>query len=529
MKFPKHILSGDNAKIKLVEGVNILADAVKTTLGPKGRNVVIKDTLGKPHVTKDGATVAKSITVLDPVVNTGIEMVLEASIKAANDAGDGTTSATVLSQALVNKGMAFLHDNPQISPIALRDQIIEASELILKDLNEKKLTCDNLDLIRSISMVSSNGDEDISNTIVDAYETIGIGGTLMSEKGKNNSDHLMAVDGVRFNKGYLNRAFINDQATDSVKLTDVDILLYSGELKLTALLSDLMMDSLKRNRSLLIITDEIDDPSLASLMSSARNGSQLVVVEADGFGARRQEFLEDISKLTSSVVLSKDDSPTPGMFGKAGEVHITKNSSTIINPIKTFRTDEHIENLKNQLSQADTQYDKARLTNRLAMFTGGIARITVGGMSDMEVQERADRYEDAILAVGAAIRGGVLPGGVTALIRSLHLLDQENVGHLLLSSAIDEVFKQLCQNAGLTKDEIRDIEMELATSKDFFYGYNVREGRCENLLESGILDPYKVVETALRAATSVSTMILTTECVVVEMPREDIYKNQFRI
>lgn len=520
MQSPKIILSGKAAKLKLIEGINELANAVKSTLGPYGRNAVINTNLGKPHVTKDGVTVAKSIAVKDPIANTGIQMVLEASLKSAQDAGDGTTTATVLTQAIVNHGIKIL-DKKKVAPNHLKQQLEEAVELVIGYLQDKKLPCDNLDMIRNISMVSSNGDESISNLITKAYETIGIGGTLLTEVSKSNEDSMTATDGLRFDKGYKSPHFINHLETNSVKLDDVSVLVTRGELLANEVVFNLLDYIRNKGGSLLIIVDEIDNSHLNMLLPSLRN-VRFVMVEGMYYGERKHEFMNDVAILTGAKVVDVSEETLDGLkiaLGGVESVEVNRRNTTLLGHYGNAKAIEnHKKTLRTLVSNSVTEYDRVRSVNRLAMFSGGLAKISVGGMSEMEVKERKDRYDDATLAVQAAIGQGVLPGGVTALLRSVSVLDTSVPGHALLSLAIDDTFKQLCINSDVDKSTRLMLESEILANNNFFYGYNIRRGVLEDLSTSGILDPYLVTVTALKTSVSVSSMVLTTDVVVVEEP-----------
>lgn len=523
MKDKKLILNGSDARAKMREGVNILANAVKVTLGPKGRNVVIGSNYKSPHVTKDGVTVARSIAVGDPFINTAIEMVLEASIKSAQYAGDGTTTATVLTQALVNNGLGLIESNPLCNPIALKFEMEVGAEKLIGALRERTVHDIDLDIIENIAMVSSNGDNQIASTIVDAYEAIGMGGTLVAETGTSHLDVLRAYTGVQLDKGYLNPYFVTSKDSNTIELTNVKVLIASGTFDVN-LVTDLLQECAKNNEAILILVDEIKDSSVGALITNLqRDILKVAVVQVPGFGERRKDMLDDLAILTDATVIDFNDLGTLHLnaLGSIESVVITRGTTTIVGPKGTSAViTKHVEGLKAALATADGQYDQMRINKRIAMFSGGVGRIRVGGMSEMEVKERKDRYDDAILAVRAAIEEGVLPGGVTALLKSIKVLDMDIEGEMILADAISVAFAQLSINAGLNEPRILELESKVLSNENFMYGYNVRKDELGDLMELGILDPYKVVETSLLAATSVSGMIITSECMIVDEPNE---------
>ena len=525
----KQVLFGDDARTKMVRGINVLANAVKVTLGPKGRNVVLERSFGGPTVTKDGVSVAKEIELKDKFENMGAAMVREVASKTSDNAGDGTTTATVLAQAIVDEGMKFVAAG--MNPMDLKRGIDKAVAAAITELKKlSKPTTTNKE-IAQVGAISANSDEEIGQIISEAMDKVGKEGVITVEDGKSLKNELEVVEGMQFDRGYLSPYFINQPEKQAAVLENPFILLHDKKISNIRELLPVLEQVAKAARPLVIIAEDIDGEALATLVvNSIRGILKVVAVKAPGFGDRRSAMLEDIAVLTGGTVISSNvglslDKATLAQLGSAKKVEVTKENTTIIDGAGDAAAIENrVKNIRTQIEGASSDYDREKLQERVAKLAGGVALIKVGAATEVEMKEKKARVEDALHATRAAVEEGIVPGGGVALIRAKLAIkdikgdnDEQNAGIRIVLRAIEEPLRQIVANAG---DEPSVVVNTVAQGEGNF-GYNAQSAKYGDMVEMGVLDPTKVTRTALQNAASVASLILTTDCMVADLPADD--------
>lgn len=525
----KQVLFGDDARTKMVRGINILANAVKVTLGPKGRNVVLERSFGGPTVTKDGVSVAKEIELKDKFENMGAAMVREVASKTSDNAGDGTTTATVLAQAIVDEGMKFVAAG--MNPMDLKRGIDKAVAAAITELKKlSKPTTTNKE-IAQVGAISANSDEEIGQIISEAMDKVGKEGVITVEDGKSLKNELEVVEGMQFDRGYLSPYFINQPEKQAAVLENPFILLHDKKISNIRELLPVLEQVAKAARPLIIIAEDIDGEALATLVvNSIRGILKVVAVKAPGFGDRRSAMLEDIAVLTGGTVISSNvglslDKATLAQLGSAKKVEVTKENTTIIDGAGDAAAIENrVKNIRTQIEGASSDYDREKLQERVAKLAGGVALIKVGAATEVEMKEKKARVEDALHATRAAVEEGIVPGGGVALIRAKLAIkdikgdnDEQNAGIRIVLRAMEEPLRQIVANAG---DEPSVVVNTVAQGEGNF-GYNAQSAKYGDMVEMGVLDPTKVTRTALQNAASVASLILTTDCMVADLPVDD--------
>lgn len=525
----KQVLFGDDARSKMVRGINVLANAVKVTLGPKGRNVVLDRAFGAPTVTKDGVSVAKEIELKDKFENMGACMVREVASKTSDNAGDGTTTATVLAQAIVDEGMKFVAAG--MNPMDLKRGIDKAVAAAIEELRKiSKPTTTNKE-IAQVGAISANSDAEIGDIISEAMDKVGKEGVITVEDGKSLKNELEVVEGMQFDRGYLSPYFINQPEKQAAVLDNPFILLHDKKISNIRELLPVLEQVAKAARPLVIIAEDIDGEALATLVvNSIRGILKVVAVKAPGFGDRRAAMLEDIAILTGGTVISTNvgltlDKATLEQLGTAKKVEVTKENTTIIDGAGQAEAIENrVRNIRTQIEAATSDYDREKLQERVAKLAGGVALIKVGAATEVEMKEKKARVEDALHATRAAVEEGIVAGGGVALIRAKQAIrdikgdnDEQNAGIRIVLRAMEEPLRQIVANAG---DEPSVVVNTVAQGEGNF-GYNAQTGEYGDLVEMGVLDPTKVTRTALQNAASVASLILTTDCMVADIPQDD--------
>ena len=525
----KQVLFGDDARSKMVRGINVLANAVKVTLGPKGRNVVLDRAFGAPTVTKDGVSVAKEIELKDKFENMGACMVREVASKTSDNAGDGTTTATVLAQAIVDEGMKFVAAG--MNPMDLKRGIDKAVAAAIEELRKiSKPTTTNKE-IAQVGAISANSDAEIGDIISEAMDKVGKEGVITVEDGKSLKNELEVVEGMQFDRGYLSPYFINQPEKQAAVLDNPFILLHDKKISNIRELLPVLEQVAKAARPLVIIAEDIDGEALATLVvNSIRGILKVVAVKAPGFGDRRAAMLEDIAVLTGGTVISTNvgltlDKATLEQLGTAKKVEVTKENTTIIDGAGQAEAIENrVRNIRTQIEAATSDYDREKLQERVAKLAGGVALIKVGAATEVEMKEKKARVEDALHATRAAVEEGIVAGGGVALIRAKQAIrdikgdnDEQNAGIRIVLRAMEEPLRQIVANAG---DE-PSVVVDTVAQGEGNFGYNAQTGEYGDLVEMGVLDPTKVTRTALQNAASVASLILTTDCMVADIPQDD--------
>lgn len=522
----KKVLFGNDATTKMVRGINILADAVKVTLGPKGRNVVLERSFGGPLITKDGVTVAKEIELKDKFENMGAQMVREVASKTNDNAGDGTTTATVLAQAIVGEGMKYVASG--MNPMDLKrgiDKAVEAAVVELKKISKPVTTSKE---IAQVGTISANADKEIGDIIAKAMEKVGKEGVITIEDGKSLNNELEIVEGMQFDRGFLSPYFINTPERQTAVLDKPFILLHDKKISNIRDLLPVLELVAKAGRPLLIIAEDVDGEALATLVvNSLRGILKVVAVKAPGFGDRRKAMLEDIAVLTGATVISSDlglslDKTTLEQLGQAKRVEVTKENTTIIDGAgNTDAIADRVKSIRQQIEATTSDYDREKLQERVAKLAGGVALVKVGAATEVEMKEKKMRVEDALHATRAAVEEGVVAGGGTALIRTKQAIaglkgdnDEQNAGIKIVLRAMEEPMRQIVANAG----EEPSVIVNAVSQEKGNYGYNAQTGAFGDMIAMGVLDPAKVTRTALQNAASVAGLILTTDCMVGEIP-----------
>ncbi|UVK57521.1 chaperonin GroEL (plasmid) [Mesorhizobium sp. AR02] len=518
------------AREKMLRGVDILANAVKVTLGPKGRNVVIDKSFGAPRITKDGVTVAKEIELEDKFENMGAQMVREVASKTSDIAGDGTTTATVLAQAIVKEGAKAVASG--MNPMDLKRGIDKAVEAIVQELktNARKVTKN--DEIAQVGTISANGDVEIGRFLAEAMEKVGNEGVITVEEAKTAETELEVVEGMQFDRGYLSPYFITNQDKMRVELEEPYVLIHEKKLSNLQALLPVLEAVVQSSKPLLIIAEDVEGEALATLVvNKLRGGLKVAAVKAPGFGDRRKAMLEDIAILTGGTAISEDlgiklENVTLNMLGRAKKVVIEKENTTIVDGAGSkSEITGRISQIKAQIEETTSDYDKEKLQERLAKLAGGVAVIRVGGSTEVEVKERKDRVDDAMHATRAAVEEGILPGGGVALLRAAKALDNvqadntdQKHGIEIVRRAIEAPVRQIAENAGA---EGSIIVGKLREKQEFGWGWNAQTNAFGDLYSQGVIDPAKVVRTALQDAASVAGLLVTTEAMVAEKPKKE--------
>ena len=521
----KEILFNTDARDLMRQGVDELANAVKVTLGPKGRNVIIEKKFGAPQITKDGVTVAKEIELADSFKNTGAQLVKSVASKTGEDAGDGTTTATVLAQSIVNVGLKNV--TAGANPMDLKRGIDKAVAAVVENIKKQsKAVGDNFDKIEQVATISANNDAEIGKHIAEAMQKVSKDGVITIEEAKGRDTYIDVVEGMQFDRGYLSSYFVTDTEKMNCVMENPLILIHDKKISNLKDLLPILEPAVQSGRPLLIIAEDVDSEALTTLVvNRLRSGLKICAVKAPGFGDRRKEMLEDIAVLTGGFVISEErgvklEQATMEMLGTAEKITITKDNTTIVNGKGAKdKIADRVAQIKAQIKTTTSDYDKEKLQERLAKLSGGVAVIKVGAPSETEMKEKKDRVDDALCATRAAIEEGIVAGGGVAYIRSISALDKlkgdnadETTGIQIIRRAIEEPLRQIVFNAG--KEGSVVVQKVLEGKGDF--GYNARFDRYEDLVKAGVVDPAKVTRVALENAASIAGMFLTTECVIVE-------------
>ncbi|MEE1297124.1 MAG: chaperonin GroEL [Muribaculaceae bacterium] len=526
----KEIKFNIKAREELKKGVDALADAVKVTLGPKGRNVIIEKKFGAPHITKDGVSVAKEVELEDKFQNMGAQLVKEVASKTGDDAGDGTTTATVLAQAIITTGLKNVAAGA--NPMDLKRGIDKAVAKVVEGIKaQAQEVGDDFDKIENVAKVSANNDEEIGRLIAEAMKKVKKEGVITVEEAKGTDTTVDVVEGMQFDRGYISPYFVTNTEKMECEMDAPFILLYDKKISNLKDMLPILEATAQSGRPLLIIAEDVDNEALATLVVNRLRGSlKICAVKAPGFGDRRKEMLEDIAILTGGVVISEEkglklEGATIDMLGTAEKIAVNKENTTIVNGAGDKQAiADRVAQIKVQIETTKSQYDREKLQERLAKLAGGVAVLYIGAPSEVEMKEKKDRVDDALSATRAAVAEGIVPGGGTAYIRCVEALenmkganDDETTGIDIIRRAIEEPLRQIVYNAGL---EGAVIVQKVKDGKGD-YGYNARTNKFENLFETGVIDPAKVTRVALENAASIAGMFLTTECVIAEKPEEN--------
>ncbi|WP_298576349.1 chaperonin GroEL [uncultured Luteimonas sp.] len=525
----KEIRFGEDARSKMVRGVNTLANAVKATLGPKGRNVVLEKSFGAPTITKDGVSVAKEIELADKFENMGAQMVKEVASKTSDNAGDGTTTATVLAQALIREGSKAVAAG--MNPMDLKRGIDQAVKAAVEELKKiSKPTADDK-AIAQVGTISANSDESIGNIIADAMKKVGKEGVITVEEGSGLENELDVVEGMQFDRGYLSPYFINNQQSMSAELDDPFILLHDKKISNVRDLLPVLEGVAKAGKPLLIVAEEVEGEALATLVVNTIRGIvKVCAVKAPGFGDRRKAMLEDMAVLTGGTVISEEvglqlEKATIADLGRAKKIQVSKENTTIIDGAgETAGIEARIKQIKAQIEETSSDYDREKLQERVAKLAGGVAVIKVGASTEIEMKEKKARVEDALHATRAAVEEGVVPGGGVALVRALQAIGQlkganedQNHGIVIALRAMEAPLREIVTNCG----EEPSVVLNAVKDGKGNYGYNAATGEYGDMIEFGILDPTKVTRSALQNAASIAGLMITTEAMVAELPKKE--------
>ena len=525
----KDVKFGNEARIKMLEGVNILADAVKVTLGPKGRNVVLDKSFGAPTITKDGVSVAREIELEDKFQNMGAQMVKEVASKANDAAGDGTTTATVLAQAIVNEGLKAVAAG--MNPMDLKRGIDKAVVAAVAELQALSQPCADSNAIAQVGTISANSDEKVGKLIAEAMDKVGRDGVITVEDGQGLEDELAVVEGMQFDRGYLSPYFINKQETGSVELDDPLILLVDKKVSNIREMLPVLEGVAKAGKPLLIVAEDVEGEALATLVVNTMRGIvKVAAVKAPGFGDRRKAMLQDIAVLTGGTVISEEvgmelEKATLEDLGRAKRIVITKENTTIIDGVGDAGVIEgRVAQIRQQIEETSSDYDREKLQERVAKLAGGVAVIKVGAATEVEMKEKKARVEDALHATRAAVEEGVVAGGGVALVRVAAKLaglrgdnEDQNVGIKVALRAMEAPLRQIVINAG----EEASVIANAVKNGEGNFGYNAYSEQYGDMLAMGILDPTKVTRSALQFASSIAGLMITTECMVTELPKKD--------
>ncbi len=526
----KEVRFGEDARKKMVAGINTLANAVKVTLGPKGRNVVLDKSFGAPVVTKDGVSVAREIELEDKFENMGAQMVREVSSRTADTAGDGTTTATVLAQAIVREGMKAVAAG--MNPMDIKRGIDKAVAAAVEELRNISKPCEDDKSIAQVGTISANSDAEIGEIIAKAMQKVGKEGVITVEEGSGLENSLETVEGMQFDRGYLSPYFINNQESMAAELEDPFVLLCDKKIGNIREMITILEEVAKAGRPLLIIAEDVEGEALATLVINNMRGIvKVAAVKAPGFGDRRKAMLEDIAVLTGGTVISEEigmslEKATVADLGIAKRVVVDKDTTTIVdgNGDKAA-IDARVAQIQQQIVEATSDYDKEKLQERVAKLAGGVAVIQVGAATEVEMKEKKVRVEDALHATRAAVEEGIVPGGGVALVRALTRIadlkgdnDEQDAGIRVALRAMEEPLRQIVTNAGEPADVVLNAVKEGKTDS---FGYNAATGEYGDMVEMGILDPTKVTRSAIQNAASVASLIITTECMIADLPKKD--------
>ena len=525
----KDVYFGNDSRSKMVEGVNILANAVKVTLGPKGRNVVIERSFGGPAVTKDGVTVAKEIELKDKLQNMGAQMVKEVASKTADNAGDGTTTATVLAQAIVKEGMKYVTAGH--NPMDLKRGIDRATAAAVEQLAKLSKPCETTEEIAQVGSISANSDAEIGKMIADAMEKVGKEGVITVEDGKSLQNELDVVEGMQFDRGYLSPYFINNQDKQVVELDNPFVLLFDKKISNIRDMIPVLEAVAKAGKPLLIVAEDVEGEALATLVVNNMRGTvKTCAIKAPGFGDRRKAMLEDLAVLTGGKVIAEElgytlDKVTAEDLGMAGRVEVSKDNTIIIDGAgDPVAIEARVKAIRVQIEEATSEYDKEKLSERVAKLAGGVAVLRIGAATEVEMKEKKDRIDDALHATKAAVQEGIVPGGGVALIRAMQAIadlkgdnaDQQ-AGINIVLRAMEEPLRCIVSNAG----ESADVVLNAVATGTGNYGYNAATEQYCDMMAAGVIDPAKVVKTALTNASSVAGLLLTTDCAIFDLPKDE--------
>ncbi|WP_448956128.1 chaperonin GroEL [Labrys neptuniae] len=526
----KDVKFSSEAREKMLRGVDLLADAVKVTLGPKGRNVVIEKSFGAPRITKDGVTVAKEIELKDRFENMGAQMVREVAAKTSDVAGDGTTTATVLAQAIVREGAKAVAAG--MNPMDLKRGIDLAVDAVVTDLGRRARKVTKNDEIAQVGTISANGDAEIGDFLAKAMAKVGNEGVITVEEAKSLTTELEVVEGMQFDRGYISPYFVTNAEKMRAELEDPYLLIHEKKLSSLQALLPLLETVVQSGRPLLIIAEDVEGEALATLVvNKLRGGLKIAAVKAPGFGDRRKAMLEDIAVLTGGSLVSEDlgiklENVGLDMLGRAKKIVIEKEATTLVDGAgKKSAIEGRIGQIRAQIAETSSDYDREKLQERLAKLAGGVAVIRVGGATEVEVKERKDRVDDALHATRAAVEEGILPGGGLALLRALSALDgvkpgndDQRTGVEIVRRAIQVPARQIVANAGV---DASVVVGKLLEKSNYNWGYNAYTGEYQDLVKAGVIDPAKVVRTALQGAASVASLLIMTEALVAEKPSKE--------
>jgi chaperonin GroEL len=524
----KDVQFGNDSRLKMVQGVNILADAVKVTLGPKGRNVVIERSFGGPHITKDGVTVAREIELQDKLQNMGAQMVKEVASKTATDAGDGTTTATVLAQAIVKEGMKYVTSGH--NPMDLKRGIDRATTAAVEALSAISKPCDTTEEIAQVGTISANSDASIGKMIADAMERVGKEGVITVESGKSLQDELEVVEGMQFDRGYLSPYFITNQEKQTVELDQPFVLLFDKKISNIRDMIPILEQVNKAGKPLLIVAEDVEGEALATLVVNSMRGIvKTCAIKAPGFGDRRSAMLEDLAILTGGSVIAETlgltlDKVTLEHLGMAGRVEVSKENTIIIDGAGDATAIENrVKAIRAQIEVATSDYDKEKLQERVAKLAGGVAVLRIGAATEVEMKEKKDRIDDALHATKAAVEDGIVPGGGVALVRARQAIKglkgdnaDQDAGIQIVLRAMEEPLRIIVSNAG----ESADVVLNAVSTGTGNYGYNAATEQYGDMLVAGVIDPTKVSKTALVNAASVAGLLLTTDCAIYDLPKD---------
>jgi chaperonin GroEL len=525
----KELKFHEDARSRMMHGVSVLANAVKVTLGPRGRNVVLEKSFGAPTITKDGVTVAKEIELKDKFENMGAQMVREVASKTADDAGDGTTTATVLAQSILKEGMKAVAAG--MNPMDLKRGIDKAVGAAVEELKKLSKPCTDDKSIAQVGTISANSDEAIGNSIAEAMKKVGKEGVITVEEGSGLENELEVVEGMQFDRGYLSPYFITNQATMSAELENPYILVYDKKISSIRDLLPVLESVAKAGRALLVVAEDVEGEALATLVVNTIRGIvKVAAVKAPGFGDRRKAMLQDIAVLTGGTVISEEvglslEKATLDELGSSKKVIVDKEDTTIIGGAGVHKDIQaRIEQIRRQIDEATSDYDREKLQERLAKLAGGVAVIKVGAATEVEMKEKKARVEDALHATRAAVEEGVVAGGGVALVRAHRVLkdlkgdnDDQSTGIVIVRRAMEEPLRQIVGNAGAESS----VVLAKVVEHEGNFGFNAATGEYGDMMAMGILDPTKVVRTALQNAASVAGLMITTEAMIAEMPKEE--------
>ncbi len=526
----KDVKFDTDARNRMLKGVNILADAVKVTLGPKGRNVVIDKSFGAPRITKDGVTVAKEIELEDKFENMGAQMVKEVASRTNDEAGDGTTTATVLAQAIVREGMKSVAAG--MNPMDLKRGIDQATAKLVEEIKAASREVTDSDEVAQVGTISANGEAEIGRQIADAMQKVGNEGVITVEENKGLETETVVVEGMQFDRGYLSPYFVTNADKMSAELEDCFILLHEKKLSSLQPMVPLLESVIQSQKPLLIIAEDVEGEALATLVvNKLRGGLKIAAVKAPGFGDRRKAMLQDIAILTGGQVISEDlgmklESVTVDMLGTAKKIQITKDETTIVDGAgEKAEIEARVAQIRNQIEETSSDYDREKLQERVAKLAGGVAVIRVGGMTEVEVKERKDRVDDALNATRAAVQEGVVVGGGVALVQAGKALanmkganSDQDAGIEIIRRAIEAPLRQIAENAGVDGAVVAGKVRE---SNDKSFGFNAQTEEYGDLFKFGVIDPAKVVRTALEDAASVAGLLITTEAMIADKPAKE--------